>query len=154
MQRQLKLPGIATFDILQKGTRTSSIPSRNSPHRDSHQLLWSSSQRQTRSCGWQCPTKCVPPCQLMRISQWTGPLRSSCLHHRWRCSYSFDLPALFRSASIGRDLPRASRGKSPAKSKGRGKLQPNFPALLQGKGLKGRNDRGELLCWNYNMERP
>ena len=46
------------------------------------------------------------------------------------------------------------RGKSPAKSKGRGKAQPSFPAPLQGKGLKGRNLQGELLCWNYNMERP
>ena len=46
------------------------------------------------------------------------------------------------------------RGKSPAKSKGRGKTQPSFPAPLQGKGLKGRNLQGELLCWNYNMERP
>ena len=46
------------------------------------------------------------------------------------------------------------RGKSPAKCKGRGKPQPSFPAPLQGKGLKGRNEQGELLCWNYNMERP
>ena len=55
---------------------------------------------------------------------------------------------------VNRPGPPKGRGKSPAKSKGRGKAQPSFPAPLQGKGLKGRNLQGELLCWNYNMERP
>ena len=45
------------------------------------------------------------------------------------------------------------RGKSPAKSKGRGKAQPSFPAPLQGKGLKGRNLQGELLCWTSRRSR-
>ena len=50
---------------------------------------------------------------------------------------------------IDQDLPRV-HPKGPRQVQGpwQGSASAQFP------GLKGRNLQGELLCWNYNMERP
>ena len=56
VQQRLKSPASPPSTPCRSGTLTSSILLHNSLHKASRQLLWSSSRRQTRSCGWAYPT--------------------------------------------------------------------------------------------------
>ena len=88
VQQRLKSPASPPSTPCRSGALTSSILLHNSLHKASRQLLWSSSRRQTRSCGWAYPTRWVPPCRVIMISLWTKPSKSSCSLRPLRCSCS------------------------------------------------------------------
>ena len=106
LQQRLKSPASPPSTPCRSGTLTSSILLHNSLHKASRQLLWSSSRRQTMSCGLVYPTTCVPPCRVIMISLWTKPSKSSCSLRPLRCSCSLSPRAPSLSESVDQDLPR------------------------------------------------
>ena len=131
-QQRLKSLASPPSTPCRSGTLTSSILLHNSLHKAPRQLLWSSSRRQTRSCGWVYPTRWVPPCRAIMISLWTKPSKSSCSLRQLRCSCSLDPCAPSLSASIGQDLPRVhpKAWQVPRQVQGPWQGSAQFPGAL------------------------